>query len=82
MLINALREMGRPHIVVATKADRLSGNNLAKSLAALKQAHGEDRILPVSSKSEKGVKTLWPEILSVTGQQTLPNLKPNQSSSS
>ncbi len=68
MLINALRQLDRPHVVVATKTDRLSGNNLAKSLAALKQAHGENRILTVSSKSENGVKTLWPEILSVAGQ--------------
>ncbi len=67
LLINALRQMGRPHLVVATKTDRLSGNALAKSLATLKQAHGEDRILPVSSKSENGVKTLWPEILNVLG---------------
>ena len=66
-LLTALRQMQRPHLVVATKADRLSGNTLAKSLAILKKAHGEDRILPVSSKSENGVKTLWPEILSVLG---------------
>ena len=65
LLLTALRQMQRPHIVVATKADRLSGNALAKSMAALKQAHGEERILPVSSKSENGVKALWPEILSV-----------------
>ncbi len=45
----------------------LSGNTLAKSLATLKKAHGEDRVLTVSSKSENGVKTLWPEILSVLG---------------
>ena len=66
-LLTALRQMQRPHLVVATKADRLSGNTLAKSLAALKKAHGEDCILPVSSKSEDGVKTLWPEILSTLG---------------
>ena len=65
MLIRALQEMGRPHLIVATKTDKLSGNTLAKSLATLKQAHGEDRILPVSSKGENGVKPLWPEILSV-----------------
>ena len=65
LLLTALRQMQRPHIVVATKADKLSGNTLAKSLAALKQAHGEERILPVSSKSENGVKALWPEIVSV-----------------
>jgi GTP-binding protein len=64
-LLAFLREVGRPHLVVATKTDRLSGNTLAKSLAALKKAHGEDRIVPVSSKTENGVKALWPEILSV-----------------
>ena len=67
MLIEALRGMGRPHLVVATKTDKLSGNTLAKSLAVLRKAHGEERILPVSTKSEGGVKTLWPEMLSVLG---------------
>lgn len=65
MLQTALRQMQRPHLVVGTKSDRLSNNQLAKSLAALKKEHGEERILAVSSKTENGVKTLWPEILSV-----------------
>jgi GTP-binding protein len=65
LLINALRAMQRPHLIVGTKSDRLGGNQLTKSLAALKKAHGVDRVLPVSSKSVGGVKTLWPEILNV-----------------
>ena len=65
LLLTALRQMQRPHVVVATKSDRLSGNGLAKSMAALKEAHGEERILTVSSKSENGVKALWPEIVNV-----------------
>jgi GTP-binding protein len=65
LLITALRQMQRPHLVVGTKSDRLGGNQLAKSLAALRKAHGEEQILPVSSKTEGGVKSLWPEILSV-----------------
>jgi len=65
LLINALHAMQRPHLVVGTKSDRLGGNQLTKSLAALKKAHGVDRVLPVSSKSVGGVKTLWPEILNV-----------------
>ncbi len=67
MLVEALRTMGRPHLIVATKTDKLSGNTLTKSLATLRKAHGEERILPVSSKSENGVKTLWPEMLGVLG---------------
>ena len=65
LLIHALHAMQRPHLVVGTKSDRLGGNQLTKSLAALKKAHGVDRVLPVSSKSVGGVKTLWPEILNV-----------------
>jgi GTP-binding protein len=66
-LLQFLREMQRPHLVVATKADKLSGNTLVKSLATLKKAHGEERILPVSIKGEHGVKGLWPEILQILG---------------
>ena len=65
MLIEALRAMQRPHLVVATKTDKLSGNTLAKSLAVLRKAHGEEIILPVSTKTEKGVKDLWTELLGV-----------------
>jgi GTP-binding protein len=65
LLIHALHAMQRPHLVVGTKSDRLGGNQLTKSLAALKKAHGVDRVLPVSSKSAGGVKALWPEILAV-----------------
>src|SRR5580698_2886566 len=64
-LLEALQQMQRPHLIVATKADKLSNNALAKSLAALKRAHGEERILAVSSKSDNGVKALWAEILGV-----------------
>ena len=65
LLIQALQSMRRPYLVVGTKSDRLGGNQLTKSIAALKQAHAVDRVLPVSSKSVGGVKTLWPEILNV-----------------
>jgi GTP-binding protein len=65
LLINALQAMQRPYLVVGTKSDRLGGNQLTKSLAALKKAHGVDQVLPVSSKSAGGVKGLWPEILDV-----------------
>jgi GTP-binding protein len=64
-LIDFFRHTQRPFLVVATKSDRLSGNALAKSLAALKREHEVDEILPVSAKSEAGTKALWPRILSV-----------------
>ena len=67
LLITALRQMQRPHVVVGTKSDRLGGNQLTKSLAALRKAHGEEQILPVSSKTDAGMKALWAEILTVLG---------------
>jgi GTP-binding protein len=65
MLIKALQQMQRPHLVVGTKSDRLGGNQLTKSIAALKKAHGEERILAVSSKTDLGIKALWTEIFAV-----------------
>lgn len=65
-LIAALQEMQRPYLVVGTKADRLGGNQLAKSLAALRKAHSIDRVLPISSKTSAGMKELWAEILATT----------------
>jgi GTP-binding protein len=65
MLITALRQMQRPFLVVGTKSDRLGGNQLSKSIAALKKAHGVENVLAVSSKTENGVKALWPQIFSV-----------------
>ncbi len=58
-LIHYLQQTQRPYLVVGTKADRLSGNTLAKSLAALKRAHEIEEVLPISAKTDAGTKTLW-----------------------
>lgn len=62
-LIDFFKATGRPYLVVGTKADRLSGNTLAKSVAALKRAHEIDEVLPVSTKTEAGIKTLWAKLM-------------------
>ena len=64
-LIEFFKAMLKPYLVVGTKADRVSGNVLAKSLAALKKAHGVAEILPVSTKTEAGTKALWQRIQGV-----------------
>jgi hypothetical protein len=38
-LVTYLKQMQRPFLVVGTKADKLSNNQLGKSVAALKKAH-------------------------------------------
>ena len=64
-LIDYLKQTQRPYLVVGTKADRLSNNVLAKSIAALKRAHGVDEILPVSAKTDAGTKALWQRLMSL-----------------
>lgn len=62
-MIDFFRQSQRPVVVVGTKSDRLSGNALVKSIAALKLAHHLDDILPVSAKTDLGMKTLWSRIM-------------------
>ena len=64
-LITYFKQMQRPFLVVGTKADRLSNNALAKSIAALKKAHEVEEILPVSAKTDAGTKALWQRLMAV-----------------
>jgi GTP-binding protein len=64
-LITFFKQTQRPYLVVGTKADRLSNNVLAKSLAALKREHDVDEILAVSSKTDAGTKALWQRLMAV-----------------
>jgi GTP-binding protein len=64
-LLDWLRSLRREFVVVATKADRLSGNQRACNLAALKKALELDEILPVSAKTGLGIKELWLRIEAV-----------------
>jgi GTP-binding protein len=65
-LINYFKQTQRPYLVVGTKADKLSNNMLAKSVAALKLEHGIDEVLPVSAKTDAGTKALWARLMAVT----------------
>lgn len=62
MLVDWLRHAGRNFIVVATKADRLSGNARTRNLAALRKSLGLDEVLAVSAKTGAGIKELWNRI--------------------
>jgi GTP-binding protein len=61
-LIEWLRAAGREFVVVATKIDRLSGNQRTRNLLKLKQGLELEDILPVSAKTGYGVKELWSRI--------------------
>lgn len=62
-LIQWLRSVGRAFLVVATKVDRLSGNQRTRSLAELKRGLEVEEILPVSAKTGSGVDELWRRIV-------------------
>jgi len=61
-LLDWLHAMDRKYIVVATKIDRLSGNERTRHLVALKRSLGVDEILPVSAKTGYGITELWRRI--------------------
>jgi GTP-binding protein len=63
-LIDFLRSSGRDFLVVATKADKLSGNKLRSALATLARDHGIETLLPYSAKTGDGRAELWRDILS------------------
>ena len=61
-LLDWLRAADREFVVVATKVDRLSGNERTRNLSALKRELGVERILAISAKTGHGVKELWSRI--------------------
>jgi GTP-binding protein len=58
-LIEFLKAAGRPHVVVATKCDRLSGNELPRALKTLGQQYTGSTVLPFSAKTGAGKDKLW-----------------------
>jgi GTP-binding protein len=68
-LIDWLRDAGREFAVVATKVDRLSGNERVRNLQALKKGLELDEVLTVSAKTGHGLKELWAQIESRTESQ-------------
>lgn len=67
-LIDWLRAAGRDFAVVATKIDRLSGNERTRNLLALKKGLELDEVLPISSKTGYGMKELWSRIETAAGE--------------
>ena len=61
-LLEFLSASGRPFLIVGTKSDRLSGNQLRNSLQTLTREFPQARIVPFSAKSAAGHEELWREI--------------------
>ena len=61
-LLDFLSASGREFLLVATKSDRLSNNQLSNALRTFAQQYPSARLLPYSSKSGNGREQLWKEI--------------------
>ena len=63
-LLEFLRAVERPFLMVGTKADKLSGNTLRNSLNAFMRDIPGLRIVPFSARTGLGREELWREIRS------------------
>lgn len=61
-LIEFLTASARPFLIVATKSDRLSGNQLQNALRTLESRYAGARIVPFSAKTGAGKEEIWSEI--------------------
>jgi len=69
-LIHFLKSIQRDFLVVATKADKLSGNGRAKARSTLTRSLETDNLLLCSAKTGAGLKDLWSAIQSATSGRT------------
>ena len=54
-----LEHSARPRLIVATKSDKLSNNELKKSLVRLTSVFSEDRVVAFSAKTGRGGSDVW-----------------------
>ena len=52
----------KQHVIVATKADKLSNNELQKSLGATRRLFEGVQIIPYSAQTGRGREELWSKI--------------------
>ena len=54
-----LEESSRPRLIVATKSDKLSNNELRKNLERIARVLNDDSVMAYSAKSGRGREELW-----------------------
>ena len=63
-MLDFLSEIGRPTLIVATKSDRRSGNQLRNTLQTLAQEYAHASVIPFSARTGEGREELWRQIRS------------------
>jgi GTP-binding protein len=61
-LVEFLAAKGRPYAIVATKSDRLSGNQLRQAMHNLAEAYNGAPLVAFSAKSGAGKDELWRQV--------------------
>jgi GTP-binding protein len=64
-LLDFLESSGRQLVIVATKSDRLSGNQLGNAVRAMAEEHPRAHIVPFSARTGAGREELWQQIRAV-----------------
>jgi GTP-binding protein len=49
----------KPHLIIATKSDKLSNNELRKNIATIERALNIDRVLVYSANTRRGQNEIW-----------------------
>jgi len=63
-----LQESNKPKLIVATKSDKLSNNELRKNLGHIARVLNTDSVMAYSAKSGRGREELWRAIKSAVDQ--------------
>src|SRR5271170_5625289 len=61
-LLDFLASKGRPFLIVGTKSDRLSGNQLHHSVQSIMQEFAQTRVVACSARTGTGREEIWQEI--------------------
>jgi GTP-binding protein len=74
-LLDFLTATARPFLIVATKSDRLSGNQLNNALRTLGERYAGARVVPFSAKTGAGKEEVWQAIRTAAEEQRASRLK-------
>ena len=78
-LLEFLNSSGRGFLLVATKSDRLSNNQLSNTLRTLTAEYPAARLLPYSAKTGAGRDVLWKQIRQAAQQMSVATAPPSAS---
>jgi GTP-binding protein len=68
LLLDFLNASGREFLLIATKCDRLSNNQLPNALKKLSAAHPAAAVIPFSAKTQAGRNEIWNKIRQSTAE--------------